>query len=792
MPEQQHPEPRQPPPDPPAIPASRLVDAVYVDGVIRPVEPLDLPPGTPIRLLIPSGVTVVALPVTAPTINGAAAPAVAAPPAMATAQAEAPPAAAAPPAQGALPALQALARPLAGGGLLGALTWGDALLILAGLAFYAATRLIDLTRFPIYFFCDEAIQTVLARDLLANGLRGPGGVLLPPYFPNAEKWSLSLSVYIQLIGVALFGTSVFVTRATTVAVSLLTVVAMALTLKLIFQNRFWWAAGLALAAVPTWFLHARTAFETVMMVAFYAGFLCCYLLYRYRSPGWLFPALLFGGMTFYSYTNGQGVMLVSGLLLLLSDLRHHLSQGLRRLTVAAGTLALLAVPMVRFRLLEPDAVQNHLRVLDSYWLKPLPLSEKLGMFAQNYLLGLSPGYWFLPNQIDLERHRMLGMGHLPLLFLPFVLIGLAICVQQWRSAAHRALIVATLAAPFSMSLVGIGVTRTLAMVVPATMLALIGLAALYSWVQRRLPYRLAAGIVAITLVASSLTMLRSALVDGPTWYTNYGLGGMQYGAEQLFGQAIPAELARQPEAQLLVSPTWANNPNSFVDFFLSDAQRARVQLVNVDAFLVARRDLDPARQIFVMPADEYQRAQESGKFIIAEPERIIPYPDGQPGFYFVRMSYVPNVDALFAADRVARSQLVETLIDLDGASVGVGHSLLDIGTIENLFDGDTNSLVRGFEANPLVVELRFAGPRPLSGLTLTTGSMDIDLTVRVTPPDGGPDLVFSQVYTGLPNDPTVEFTMPDGPIEAGRLRIEIRHMGEGEVAHVHVRELTLR
>ena len=35
------------------------------------------------------------------------------------------------------------------------------------------------------------------------------------------------------------------------------------------------------------------------------------------------------------------------------------------------------------------------------------------------------------------------------------------------------------------------------------------------------------------------------------------------------------------------------------------------------------------------------------------------YPDGQPGFYFVRMRYADNVDTIFAAERQARQVLQE-------------------------------------------------------------------------------------------------------------------------------------
>jgi hypothetical protein len=286
-------------------------------------------------------------------------------------------------------------------------------------------------------------------------------------------------------------------------------------------------------------------------------------------------------------------------------------------------------------------------------------------------------------------------------------------------------------------------------------------------------------------------MLRAALVDGPTWFTNYTLDGMQYGAQQIFGEAIPDLLARDPDTQLLVSPTWANNPNTYLEFFLSPAQASRVQLINIDAFTVARQPLDPARQMFIMPPYEYDRAVKDRKFIVDPPERIIAYPNGQPGFYVVRMRYVDNVDAIFAADRAARTKLVEDQVDI-GGPVTVAHSRLDIGAPVNIFDGDPATLMRGFEANPLIIELRFPQPRRIGGVTLTVASMDFTLRLIGTPADGGPQVIAEQSYTGLPPDPTVSLDVPGGGRELSTLRLEILQAGAGEVAHVHVRELALR
>jgi len=760
-----------------------IVEAVYEDGVIKPLVPLELPTGTPITLQITTRVTETVVPgedslaATRDHAPGGALPATLAP-GLTRPRSQ-------------LPMLgswlkASLPRP----SLAAAFTRADVLLLAFGLLIYSLTRLIGLTRFPIYFFCDEAIQTNLAADLIQNGFRDYLGTLLPPFFLNDQKWNLSFSVYIQLLGVVLFGKSIFVTRATSVLVSLLGAAAVALTLKLIFNSRCWWAGVLVLAITPAWFLHSRTAFETVMMVSFYACFLCAYLLYRYRDPRYLYAALLFGAATFYSYTNGQGVMLVSGVLLLLTDWRYHLSQKRRLILGAALLLLLLAVPLVRFRFLHPDAQEGQLRSLYSYWFQPIGLGEKLAIFGGNYLQGLSPGYWFLPNDVDLERHRMKGMGHLALIALPFVLIGLGICLRQWQSSAHRALLIAVLAAPFSSAIVGIAITRALAMVVPATLLTCLGLDQVLAWLRRRVPYApLAVGCGAL-LSIMSFGMLRTALVDGPTWYSDYGLGGMQYGAEQLFA-TIPEELAKSPDTHLHVSPNWANNPNAFLSFFLNEEQRNRVDMINVDAFLFAKRDLDPS-QLFVMLADEYQRAAASQKFVMQPPERIMAYPDGQPGFYFVRMRYADNVDTIFAAERQARQVLQEDSATLDGQQILVRHSLIDAGQVADMFDGDDHTLMRGMEANPLIIELVFPSPRAVGRLGVTVGSMDFSMKVITTPANGSAPRDASMTYRDLPADPHVDLALPGGTQLVSKLRIEITNLHEGEVAHIHVREISLR
>lgn len=670
----------------------------------------------------------------------------------------------------------------------------ELVLFVVSILVYGAVRYVGLTAFPIFFFCDEAIQTTHAADLLRRDLHGEDGVFLPPYFRNGGRWTLSLSVYLHVLPVLFFGNSILVNRATSASVTILAAVAVAVMLRLILRLRFWWVGPLVLGAMPVWFLHSRTAFETVLMVSFYACFLCAYLIYRDRDPRFLIAAIAFGAATFYSYTNGQGVMAVSGLLLLLFDLRYHirvLRDHPRLRAAALIAVALVAAPYVRFRVLYPGAVVEHLASMHSVWVRPVPLSDKLGTFAHNYLLGLSPGFWFLPdNGVDLARHTFKGWGNLPAIFLPPILIGVGICLLRWRSPGHRALLIAILAAPFAAALVTVHNYRALAMVVPAAILACIGIDRATEWlIDRRVPATALGVACTASLAGMNLVMLWVALVDGPTWYRDYGLYGMQYGAAQVF-PAIAEELRASPHDKIVVSPDWANNPDVFVPFFIAEELRSRVAFMSPKDYLNRRLELDPAT-IYVLPGFDHDTVRTSGKLEVDPPIRVIPYPDHRPGFFFVRMRYVHDIDDRLAAERAARRVLVQDTATVDGETVQVRRSPIDLGTMADLFDDDPRTLIRGIDANPLVLEFTFPAPRLVRGIALDVWPVDLQLTVRMERHGGGPPYTYTATYRQQRRDVHADLDLSGAPVLARTLRIELLDLN-AEITKIHVAGVRLR
>lgn len=653
------------------------------------------------------------------------------------------------------------------------------------LLIYLLTRLIALEDFPIYFFTDEAVQTQLAADFIRDGFRGYDGVLFPTYFENASLFNLSLSVYVQVLPTFFFGKSVFVTRAVSVLITLAGVWAIGLILKNIYKLKLWWAGVLLLSITPVWFLHSRTAFETVIMVSMYAWFLYFYLLYREKDPKYLYLALLFGALTFYSYSPGQLIIVGTGLFLLFSDLRYHLKNK-RTSLIGLGILILVAAPYARFQLQHSGETYFHLRMLNSYWLEDLPLADKLKTFAAYYTRALDPTYWYLSNEHDLARHRMDGMGNILWPTFPFLLIGLLMTLRRIKNSTHRLLVGATLMAPLGVSIVGIGITRVMALLVPITIYTSMGL----EWVGNRIKQRVRppafSSLVFVVLALVNIGLLSTSLTAGPTWFSDYGLNGMQYGAQQVYTTAWEM-LQDNPGIKISVTPTWANGADILKRFFIPD--NAPIYMGNADRYLNLITPIDD-NLVLVLTNYEYQEVIDSGKLVVEDILEIIPYPDGSPGFYFLKLAYVENASQVFAEEEAELYSPVVEQITLLDQTVTVSHPRFDMGTVEHVFDEDFFTLARTFDANPAYFYIDFEQPVQISGLSLTTGSMDFILTVRMIAPDESV-VEFTETYTELPPDPSVEVDLDDAPDEIARLEIEIEAMHMGQPYKIHIRDLTL-
>ena len=744
-------------------------------------------------------------------------------------------------------------------------TW----LFIFALTVYLLTRLIGLTEFPLYFFTDEAIQTQSIADLLRDRYKDPSGVLLPTYFRNGEYYNLSLSVYLQWLPYILFGKSAVVTRATSVLISLLAAVSVGILLRDVFKLKYWWTGTLFLSITPAWFLHSRTAFETAEFVGFYAAMLCAYLFYRFKTPRYLYLTIFLAALSFYTYSPAQMLVPLTAFGLLISDWRYHWEN---RRTLLKGLIlsVILAMPYIRYTVNHPNIPFTHLHTLWSYWFEDIPLSQKLVRYLSEFGMGLSPWYWFVPNERDLPRHIMKDYGHIMLATLPFALLGMARMLRTLNLPASRAVLISLLVSPAAAALVQVTITRVLVFVVPAAMLTSIGLEKVLDWIQdprQRIaelaagpgstPKRLIAAFVVflfgvwlasaarepanrivifllalllalqisgfleqlarsatdldffakmrwrlsqtalalllfLILLGSNVSMLNDALRNGSRWFRDYGMGGMQYGAFQIF-DIVRQYLKERPETKIIFSPDWANGTDVVARFFLGDP--SPIQIASVRGHLVQKLPLDE-ETLFVITPQEYDALiNEKAKIENVQVEQIVPYPDGNPGFYFVRLIYADNIDEIFAAERAVRQVLQEAVIPIDGQDVRVRFSYLDSSiqaeSIALLFDDDPYTLAKTYENNPFFVELTFPEKRTLSGFSIHIGGANARITVKCFPAPDAEPIVFTFEGQGTSEQPELAFELPQ-PTETQIFQVEMLDPFAGDPAKIHIWELKLR
>jgi hypothetical protein len=169
----------------------------------------------------------------------------------------------------------------------------------------------------------------------------------------------------------------------------------------------------------------------------------------------------------------------------------------------------------------------------------------------------------------------------------------------------------------------------------------------------------------------------------------------------------------------------------------------------------------------------------------------VSYPTGDPAMYFVRAQYVDDIEAVFAGEHANRLDLVDGAITLSDQIIQVRYSPLDMGVIEELFDGDDFTLIRTWEANPIILEFTFPEPRRLTGFSMIVRGIEARLTADLYTSLEAPPITYSEIKQGTDDQPTVSMDF-DSPSLAQKLRLTVEDVNSGQPAHVHIWELELR
>jgi len=665
-----------------------------------------------------------------------------------------------------------------------------ALLVGLSLLVYTLGLFIGLQGYPVGFRSEEAAAGVIAAEMLRDNFTY-NGETLPGLFWFDGSYSLGLSPYLQMAAYGLFGNTVFAAR---LLPALFSIAAVWLAVRLLrdgFRLRHAWALPLLALLSPGWMLAARTGTPLMIFIALFL--LCLYAALRSRSdPRWLFAEVAAGALAFYTMPSALPVLIAAGLLLIIYDLRFHITHWKFSL-LALGLLALLSIPLIRFLLHHPGEFALTLGLNNSYWNASLSLPGRLMQLLKNLAVSFNPLYWFFPGERAVPAYYNIpGYGFLSLALLPLVLVGLWAALRRFRAdgsqgSASRILAAALIAAPAAAAVSGLSF-RLLFPLLPVLLLfATAGFSAalelLESLLSRRKQQVQAFALIALAVVA--FTVHWDILTNSPRRHADFGGGGAQYGAPQAF-DALRTYREKQPGDRLVISPTWTANVDWLARFFMPGASEIEFNLPDVQVHSV---DTDLGHKVFLLTAQEYEQVVSSQHFDLPFIVDGIHDPAGQMHLLLVRLHYRPDLQAVLAAEHEARSQLVAEEIKIDDMRVQSRHSLLD-GNIINLFDGNPDTLVKTLEANPLVVELSFPRPIQLGYVTLRTGAEPVEVTVTAW--DENDERVAQVVVPGEQVSSFKNVVAPLGESMAvKRLRIELFDVDAFEPTNVHLWEITL-
>jgi len=161
-------------------------------------------------------------------------------------------------------------------------------------------------------------------------------------------------------------------------------------------------------------------------------------------------------------------------------------------------------------------------------------------------------------------------------------------------------------------------------------------------------------------------------------------------------------------------------------------------------------------------------------------------------FAFMRLTDQNGTNRTLDAEKVVPPGLIADEISLGNETIRMTHSPLDMGQSKDVFDNNIDTLMRGLNANPFIVDFEFSQPQAIKGLMMDFGRMDFVVRVQVYGTDSTKPISYQGEYRQQPPIPHMDMNFADGPEQVRRIYIEIEQLNPPEAVHIHVREVMFK
>jgi len=297
--------------------------------------------------------------------------------------------------------------------------------VLALLVLATAVRIPRLSSLPPGFFVDEAVYGYEAYSI-SQTLHDRYGRFLPVFFRALDDDREGTFIYLLIPFEKVFGLNEFGERLPAAIIGILTVLAVCMLARELFDDRVALLAGLMLAISP-WHIHfSRIGFRAILLPLVFTISLALFAR-SFRRPWFIVWSAVAFVLCMLTYMSARALVPLTCCGILLLFHRHFLAH--RRQTIIACAILLGVAAMLAPHWLSPEGLARARHVKGMENTTPLSL-------AKNYLRFLRPQFLFFggdPNTL----HTTGSIGQLlpvEVIFVPAGIIAL-----WWRRVEARKL-----------------------------------------------------------------------------------------------------------------------------------------------------------------------------------------------------------------------------------------------------------------------------------------------------------------------------------------------------------------
>ncbi len=484
-------------------------------------------------------------------------------------------------------------------------------------------RLYKLSEIPPGFFSDEASVGLNSYTILTNGT-DEYGTPYPVFFRAFREYKNPIGIYTTVPFVAIFGLNEFAVRFSSVFFGLLSICAIYLLVKQLFEgnsHKEYIALFAALfLAISPWHNHFSRAYLEALMPFVFLMTLALYFFLKAQDNERFLPlSIATFAISTYSYFPARVFVPLFGISLFAAFFPFFWNH--KRMTMLSFLiLAAILAPIINHHMTsEGWARWNQVSIFSN-----VPSDESVFRhIAHNYLSHFSLDFLFFKGDADLPnssglRHSVRGMGELYLIQLPLICLGfLGLFKRKYRTTL-LILTVWLLIYPLADSLTAdkyAQATRSIIGVVPFQILSAIGLFFLISCLSRtnKTVYFLGISTIVIMLTFSFVQYTRLYFVEYPQYA--WGWNGWQYGARDIVNYFISVE---DQYDSLMMAPVF-NGPDIFIPFYSQNYEKGctRCRVRRVDEYtseFLNSSDDKLKRALFAIPLSDAEKLPSGFSF----------------------------------------------------------------------------------------------------------------------------------------------------------------------------------